>query len=150
VVLQGDITRADHFYAEEDEIGGTGVLDCVEGYGGGGEDGRDSEGSGEDVEESTEESADRGLKTFAAASGEGAGEDVEDAGAGSDSEKQGGGEEECETVGIEHKNILAGEWNGSSRKSPNGKFRGRDDDADGWEDGWIRVDEGLRRGTGVL
>ena len=117
VVLQGDVTRADHFYAEEDEIGGTGVLDCVEGYGGGGEDGRDSEGSGEDVDESTEESADRGLKTFAAASSEGAGEDVEDAGAGSDSEKQGGGEEECETVGIEHKNILAGEWNCTSRKT---------------------------------
>ncbi len=117
VVLQGDVTRADHFYAEEDEIGGTGVLDCVEGYGGGGEDGGDSEGSGEDVEESTEESADRGLKTFAAASGESAGEDVEDAGARSDSEKQGGGEEECETMGIEHKNILAGEWNCTSRKT---------------------------------
>jgi hypothetical protein len=117
IFLHGDITRADHFYAEEDEIGGTGVLDCVEGYGGGGEDGRDSEGSGEDVEESTEESADRGLKTFAAASGEGAGEDVEDAGPGSDSEKQGGGEEECETMGIEHKNILAGEWNCTSRKT---------------------------------
>ena len=48
VVLQGDVTRAEHFYAEEDEIGGTGVLDCVEGYGGGGENSGNAEGGGED------------------------------------------------------------------------------------------------------
>src|SRR5258708_36587385 len=64
VVLQGDVTRADHFYAGEDEIGGTGGLDCGEGYGGGGGDGGDSEGRDEDVEETTRESADRRLKKF--------------------------------------------------------------------------------------
>ncbi len=97
--LVGDIFRkrsvagADHFYAEEDEIGGTGVLNGVESYGGSGEDGGDSEGGGEDVEESAEESAKRGGKTFAAASGEGTGEDIEDSGARSDSEKHRGCEE---------------------------------------------------------
>jgi len=39
------------------------------------------------VEESAEESAEGGLKAFAAASGKCAGEDVEDAGAGSDGEE---------------------------------------------------------------
>jgi len=102
LLRQGDVTRPDHFYAEEDEVGCAGVLDGVEGDGGGGEDGGDSESGGEDVEESAEESAEGGLKTLAAASGEGAGEDVEDAGAGSDGEKESGGEEECETVRVEH------------------------------------------------
>jgi hypothetical protein len=117
VVLQWDVTRPDHFYAEEDEIGGTGVLDRVEGYGGGGENSGNAEGGGEDVEESAEECADRRLKTFAAASCEGAGEHVEDAWAGSDGEEQCGGEEEREAMGVEHKNILAGEWNCTSRKT---------------------------------
>ena len=54
------------------------------------------------MEESTEESAEGGLKAFAAASGEGAGQDVENAGAGSNGEEQSGGEEECETVRVEH------------------------------------------------
>ena len=98
------IARADHFYAEENKVGGTGVLDGVEGYGRGGEDGGDAEGCGEDVEESAEECADGRLKAFAAASGEGAGEDVEDAGARSDGEEHGGGQEECEAVRVEHGN----------------------------------------------
>jgi len=54
------------------------------------------------VEESAEECADGRLKPFAAASGEGTGEDGEDAGAGSDGEKKSGGEEECEAMRVEH------------------------------------------------
>jgi len=100
--VERNVTRADHFDAEEDEVGGAGVLDGVEGYGGSGQDGRDSESGSEDVKESAEESTEGRLKTFAAAAGKGAGEDVEDAGAGSDGEKKGGGEEEYETMRIEH------------------------------------------------
>ncbi len=54
--------------------------------GGSGQDGGDSDSGGEDVEEPAEKSAEGRLKTFARASCEGAGENVEDAGAGSDGE----------------------------------------------------------------
>jgi hypothetical protein len=54
------------------------------------------------VEESAEESAKGGLKTFAAASGEGAGENVEDSWAGSNGQEQGSYEEEQEAVRVEH------------------------------------------------
>src|SRR5205814_110898 len=97
---------ADHFYSEEDQVGGTCVFDGPEGDGGGCENSGDSESGGENVEESAEKCAEGGLKTFAAASGECAGEDIEDAGAGSDGEKQGSGEEEQEAMGVEHGTIL--------------------------------------------
>jgi len=106
VFRYGDVTGADHFDAEEDEIGGAGVLDGMEGHGGGGEDGRDAESCGEDVEKPAKEGADGGLEAFATASGEGAGEHVEDAGAGSDGEEESGGEEEEQAVGVEHAEIV--------------------------------------------
>jgi hypothetical protein len=102
VFRQGGVAQANHADAEEDQIRGSGVLDGVEGDGGGGQDGGHAEGGGEHVEESSEECADRGLQAFAAASSKGAGENVEDAGAGSDGEKNCGSEEEQETVGVEH------------------------------------------------
>ena len=74
----------------------------MESDGRGGEDGGNSNGSGENMEKSTEESAEGGLKTFAAASGKGAGENVENARTGSDGEEKSGGEEEQEAVGVGH------------------------------------------------
>lgn len=90
----GQVARADHFDAKEDQVGGASVLDGVESDGRGGEDGGNSGGGGENMEESTEESAEGGLKTFAAASGKGAGENVENARTGSNGEEKSGGEEE--------------------------------------------------------
>lgn len=46
------------------------------------------------------------MNAFAAASRQGAREDVENAGAGRYGEKQGGGQEEHETVWVEHLGIL--------------------------------------------
>jgi len=102
-VVERNITRADHFYAEEDEVGGAGVFDGVKSDGGSGENCGDSESGGEDVEESAEEGAEGGLKAFAASSGQGAGEDVENAWAGGDGEEKRGGKEEQETMRVEHK-----------------------------------------------
>src|ERR1044072_3667214 len=85
---QNHVAGTDHADPEEDEVGGTGVFDGMEGDGGSGEDGRDSESGGEDVEEAAEESADGRLKTFTASSGESAGENVKDSGAGSDGQKK--------------------------------------------------------------
>lgn len=96
------VAGADHFDAEEDEISGTSILNGVEGHSGCGENCGYPERGGEDVEESSEESAEGGLETFAATTGEGAGQDVEDARAGSDGEKHGGGEEQHEAMRIEH------------------------------------------------
>jgi hypothetical protein len=100
------VARADHFYAEEDEIGGASILDGVERDCGRGEDCGDSEGGGEDVEESAEESTDGRLKAFAAAPGESASEYVEDAGARGDGEEKRGGEEEQETVRVKHRESI--------------------------------------------
>jgi len=49
------VARADHFDAEEDEIGGARILDRVKGDSRCGEDGGDDERGGEDVEESAKE-----------------------------------------------------------------------------------------------
>lgn len=97
------VAGANHFDAEENQVGGAGVFDGVESYGGSGEDGGDAEGGGEDVEESAKEGAEGRLETFAAAASQGAGEYIEDAGAGSGREKEGGGEEEQEAVRVEHR-----------------------------------------------
>jgi len=97
------VARADHFDAEEDEVGCASVLDGAEGYGGSGEDGGDAERGCEDVKESAKERAKGGLEAFAAAAGKGAGQDVENAGAGSGREKKRGGEEEQEAVSVKHK-----------------------------------------------
>jgi len=96
------IAGADHFDAEEYEIRGAGVLDGVESDGRSRENRGHAECRGEDVEEPAEECAKGGLKAFAAAAGEGAGENVKDTGAGSDGKKNGGGEEEHEAMRIEH------------------------------------------------
>ena len=95
---QRDVTRTDHADTEKDEVGGTGVLDRVESDSGRGEDCGDAKGGGEDVEESTEESADGRLETFAASSSEGTSENVEDAWSRSDGEKKSRGEEEKKAV----------------------------------------------------
>ena len=70
--------------------------------GGSSQDRGNPESGGENVEESAEKSAEGRLKTFAAAAGESAREDVEDAGAGSDGEDDGCGEEKDEALSIEH------------------------------------------------
>ena len=95
---QRDVTRTDHADTEKDEVGGTGVLDRVESDSGRGEDCGDAKGGGEDVEESTEESADGRLETFAASSREGTSEDIEDARAWSDGQEKSRGEEENKAV----------------------------------------------------
>lgn len=87
---------ADHRDAEEDEVGGAGVADELEGGGGSGEDGGEAEGGGGDMDEAAGEGAERGESAFATAAMEGAAEDVEDAGARGDGEQEGGGEEEGE------------------------------------------------------
>jgi hypothetical protein len=96
------IAGAYHFDAEEYEIRGAGVLDGVESDGRSRENCGYAECRGEDVEEPTEECAKGGFEAFAAAPGEGAGENVKDTGAGSDGKKNGGGEEEYEAMRIEH------------------------------------------------
>jgi|SRR5689334_19368617 len=101
------VAGADHADAEPDEISGSGEFDSVKGHGGRGQDRGNAGGGGEDVDEPSEERAEGGVKAFAAASGEGTGEDVKDAGAGRDGENHRGGEEEGETVRVEHGESLA-------------------------------------------
>ncbi len=66
------IPRANHADAEPDEICSARVLDGVEGYGGSSEDRRDAEGGSEDVEKSTDKSAERRKHAFRTASGKAA------------------------------------------------------------------------------
>ena len=97
------VARADHANAEPDEISGSRKFDGVKRYSGRGQNSGDARGGGEDVEESSDERAEGGMKTFAAASGEGAREDVEDARPRRDGENHGGGEEKKEAVRIKHR-----------------------------------------------
>src|SRR5215467_13718692 len=74
---QFGVARANHFYAEKDQIGGTGILYGAKCDGRRRQDRGDAERGREHVEESAKECAERGLKTFAAAAGKRAGKDVE-------------------------------------------------------------------------
>ncbi len=100
------VASTNHADTEEDEISGAGIFNGVKSDGGSSEDGGDAQGGGDDVEESAEESAEGGVQTFVASAGEGAGENVEDAGAGSDGEDKSSSEEQKEVASIEHDGSL--------------------------------------------
>src|SRR5690348_4475946 len=72
------VAGADHAKAEPDEISSSREFDGVKRHGGRGENRGDACGGGEDVEESSDERAERRVKTFAAPSGKRPREDVED------------------------------------------------------------------------
>ena len=71
-----------------------------------GEDRGDAKSGGENVKEAAYESADGGLEAFATAASEAAGQDVEDAWAGSYSKKERGREEDEKTVRVKHQGIV--------------------------------------------
>ncbi len=100
------VAGANHADAEPYEVSGTGILHGVKGHGGSSENRGHAKRRGEDVKESADEGAQRGMNAFAAAAREGARQHVENAGTGRDGEKQCGGEEQRKTMRIDHAPIL--------------------------------------------
>ena len=100
------VAGANHTDAEPDEVGGSGVFDGVEGDRGSGEDRRNAQGRGENVEQPADESAERGLDSFTAAAGQAPSQNIENAGARRDGQHQRGRKEKQEAVSVKHEGIV--------------------------------------------
>jgi hypothetical protein len=111
------VAGADHADPEPDEVGRSGVFHGVEGEGRGGENRGNTESGGKDVEQAADERAQGRIDSFAAAAGEAASQDVENAGAWRDRKDHGGGEEKEEAVSVEHGVILRFASRGDKKES---------------------------------
>lgn len=102
-----NVAALDHANSQPDQIGGTCIFHRVEGDGGGGENGGDTQRCSKYVKQAADESSHGRLNPFALPSGEAARQNVEDAGTRCDRQNESRGEEQRKTMGIEHETILA-------------------------------------------
>src|SRR2546429_2342446 len=96
------ISRANHADAKPNEIGGTRVFDGMKCHRGSSKDCGDAKGGGQNMEKPTDKGAQGGKDALAAASGEAARQNIEDAWPRSDCQHQCSSKEKQEMVSVEH------------------------------------------------